>query len=248
MTRCASAFVALLLTASVSPAQPAPTFEVATIKPNRSGERGEGASPVAGGRFLYKNGTLRSLLKQAYRVKDYQIAGGQGWMAAERFDIEAKAESRTTLSQAWVMVRSLLVERFQLKFHRETREMPVYLLTVEAKGAKVQATGPGNGGRVRNRAGSLDAEDITMGMLAHWLESSVPRPVIDRTGLAGGFHIKLDWSPTQGEVGAESGVTTDAAGPTLFTALREKLGLRLEAGKAPIEVLVIDHAARPTAN
>src|SRR5207247_1308598 len=140
-------------------------------------------------------------------------------------------------------------DRVQLKLHRETRELPVYWLVVDKKGMKIEATGTGHGGRVRNGRGLLDAKDQSMHMLAYWLEGAIGRRVVDKTGVSGGFDFKLEWSPTIGEPNPDRAeVASDPGLPTLFTALQEQLGLRLEAHKGPIEVLVIDRAEKPSEN
>src|ERR1051326_4113449 len=225
-----------------------PAFEVATVKSNKSGQLGQGARPVTGGIFYYHNGTLGSFLRQAYSLMRYQLTGGPAWMDIDRWDIEGKVGEEKR-DMVWPMMRTLLADRFQVKLHRETHQMPVYWLTVDKKGRKMNPSGEGKGGRVRNGKGLLEADDLTMPMLARWLEQAMERPVVDRTGLSGGYNVRLKWTVGVGEVGYDpSEAAVDSGLPTLFTAIQENLGLRLESGRGPIEVVVIDRAEKPSDN
>jgi uncharacterized protein (TIGR03435 family) len=158
------------------------------------------------------------------------------------FEITAKAEGdgALTLEQFRQMLRTLMAERFQLKIHSVTEEIPVYLLVVDKNGHKFQASAAGTQGTRKESKGQFEATRYDMESLARWLRREVDRRVVDRTGLTGSYGLKLEWAPA----GAESG-----GGPSIFTALQTQLGLRLEFRKKyPVEVLIVDHAEKPEEN
>jgi len=152
------------------------------------------------GRFTTENATLRAIIMFAFGVRDFQISGGPSWFDSDRFDIVAKPENRSTPAQVPQMVQSLLVDRFKLKFHRETKEMPVLALVVGKNGLKLKRTKPEDDASRPNRGfqggkGELTALGADMGSLATRLSAIVGQPVIDRTGLTGKFDFKLQWTP-----------------------------------------------------
>jgi len=221
---------------------PAPSFEAASIKPTQM--TGQGASiDRHPGMLLMKNVTLQDCIREAYGVTDSQIAG-QNLLSPDRYDIVAKVPPRVTTDQHRAMLQALLAERFKLAVHHGTKEMPVYLLVVAKNGPKIQAEESNNGGITSHRAGYMSAKAIAMSRLAMFLSgerAQLEHTVVDRTGLSGTFTFKLEWTPDDKQ-GA------DTLGPSLATALQEQLGLKLEAGKAPMEILVIDHAEKPSEN
>jgi len=231
-----------------------PSFEVATIKRNTS-LNDEGAMRVEpGGRFRAVNAPLFWMIAAAYSgpqgpLHPSHIIGAPSWIQAESYDIVAKvadAAEMSTYEQSRPLLRSLLEDRFKLRTHREQQVMPVYaLVRVRPDGAlgprlkqstldclKESAKCGFPGGLV----GHIKAGAITMDLFKQLLGGATGRTVIDRTGLEGGFEIDLEWSPGQ--------IATDQ--PSLFTAIQEQLGLKLESTKAPIDVLVVDHVERPT--
>ena len=219
----------LFTIASISTA--AQTFEVASIKPSAPGARGPTIYNPTQSRFAISAITLKSLVAYAYDVRDFQISGGPKWLDTDQFEIVAKPEGPVTSERILAMTRSLLAERFALKLHRESKEMPVLALQIAKGGPKLQPA-TGTGPEVRGGKGRLVAKNVTMAMFAAQLAARVlDRPVLDRTGLAGEFDIQLEWSPDD-----------------LFASLQEQLGLKLEAQKGQVEVWVIDHAERPSAN
>jgi uncharacterized protein (TIGR03435 family) len=283
---------ALSLLAPAVPAQ-SPAFEVASVKPNKTGttERGGGPQP---GRFVRTNVTLRQLIQMAYSQRAFhrrEIAGSPSWIDAERFDIEAKfGDSAGNLGElylpdgkdspglAYLMVRTLLAERFKLVVHSETRERPVYALVMARRDGRL---GPQlrrsnvdclayidavlkNGGRpptppeagksppcsMGAGAGRLIGNALAMSELADVLSPYTNRVVLDRTQLAGNFDLSLGWTPAPGEYNGRAPfdhIDPSAAEATsIFTALQEQLGLKLEATRGPVDVLVIDHVDRPT--
>jgi uncharacterized protein (TIGR03435 family) len=199
---------------------------------------------------------VRELIAQAYEINSsYQLAGVPSWASEEPFDLEArldddaaaayrKLSDRERREQAAPMLRSMLADRFRLKIHHETRELPVYALVVAKSGFKLkQAQGAENlygmstnWGLISIRGGPIGARFIV------GLSNFVGRIVVDRTGLTGYYDITLKWTP-------EGSQTSDTnAPPDLFTALEEQLGLKLVSTKAPVDVIVVDHVEQPTEN
>jgi uncharacterized protein (TIGR03435 family) len=230
------------------------------------------------GQYGTTNTSLRTVINQGFNVQSYQVVGGPDWIGTERWDISARMPAGTaTQDQRRQMIQALLADRFKLKTHRETRELPIYALVVArsdgrlgpdlkpttADCAAVRArraaapparfsldeffecgmavsTLPGGGERLR-------AQGMTMATLAGRVRFSVDRPVFDRTGLSGEFDLDLTYAASYGgDLAAASAAPGDA--PLMFTALQERLGLKLESAKGPIEVLVIDSVERPVEN
>ncbi|HEV2709950.1 MAG TPA: M56 family metallopeptidase [Edaphobacter sp.] len=223
-----------------------PTFEVATIKPSSPEERG----PRFGGephRFSVIHASLNDLFDFAYGLQKRQILDAPDWVASESYDISAvpDGEGEPSIKQWRSMVRKLMLDRFQLKFHYEKRELPVYLLTVAKGGPKLKKGDPNEPAGLGGGPGNLGATNASMadlaGLLAHGF---LDRPVIDQTGLAGKFDLRLTWTPDEMQAATQS---ADAP-PGLFTAIQEQLGLKLVSTKAPADVIVIDHVEKPSAN
>jgi uncharacterized protein (TIGR03435 family) len=212
-------------------------FEVASIKPNPTGS-GHSDTDVDGNLLRMKNVTLKACITWAYRMTDSQISGPD-WLASERFDITAKAESGPPHP---AMLAAVLEERFKLAVHRETREMMVFAPTVAKGGPKLKKVDPGEDDTT-SRRGHLTATRVSMNGLARFLAGSkvrLGRPVVNKTGLDGVFDFDLDWTP---------GVSEPKSAPLIFLALQEQLGLKLEAQKGPVDVLVVDHVEKaPTEN
>ena len=244
--------------------QPDRVFEVASVKPNASGAPGIDIDTQPGGRLTITNASLRNLVTFAYRIQDNQLVGGPDWARSARFDIVAKAETEATTEELLAMLRPLLRERFKLATHGESRDMPIYALVAppadgkKLKAADVDCTGlPGTGSRgcaFSVRFGNIHARGIPLSRLAAVLSQYAGRVVVDRTGIAGPYDFDLTWTPDQfrgrqaapGEQPLQvNGAPVDANGPSLFTAVQEQLGLKLEATRGPVDVLVIDGAERP---
>jgi uncharacterized protein (TIGR03435 family) len=245
------ALVIVALTAIVTgiAAQAPIAFDAVSIKPNRSAETG-GTSRATPGRYQGTNVTLMRLIRLAYRpVQEFE--GGPDWINTEHFDVDARADGTPTQEQMLAMLRAMLAERFALQVRQETRERPVYALALARRDGKPLLKraddapcpgGPGTCG-VRLGDGTLNSRSITMARLAGEL-SFVGRKVIDRTGLDGAFDVNLQWTPDA--PGAAPG--TDSNLPSIFTALQEQLGLKLEPTTGPVDVVVIVRAEKPTAN
>lgn len=245
--RSAFAVFAALLTAG---AQEPPRFEVASIKPSQGGR---GAQPIPGGlRYAASGVTLKRLVMDAYRVKFEQVIGGPAWVAADHFDVNAKAERPSTAEELRIMLQNLLAERFHLQFHRTMKEGPVYVLGVDAGGPKLTATAGGDTVMQPRQEQPFHihwtAHAVSMDYLAWRLP--LDRPVLNRTALEGSYDFELAYTaavPPELAGEAVNGRPIDTLGPTVFEALRRQLGLRLDARKGPVEVLVIDHAEKPKA-
>jgi len=261
-------------------------FEVASVKPNTSGDGRMMIGVQPGGRYTATNMPLRLLIRNAYGIQDFQLVGAPDWADSERFDIIARAEHDIgppipggPPSPIQLMLRSLLEDRFKLALHTEKRELPIYALVLARPdgklGPQLQPTktdcsalsgargrggpppdppppAPG-GGRpacgVRMMPGQLAAGGFPIGLLAQQLSQSAQRVVVDRTGLTGNYDFDLKWTPDQLPQGAPPGAPVpaiDPNGPSLFTAVQEQLGLKLESTKGAVEVLVVDHVERPT--
>lgn len=220
-------------------------FEAVSIRPSSSATF-DSDSQTSAGALTGSNLTLRSLILDAYRVKDYQV-DGPGWLASERFDISAKfgrplpADREQALEAYASMMRHMLEDRFKLAIHREQRTFTVYGLIAAKGGVKFKQV-PDGPGRSDSRNGHYEGVAVTMPRFAEFLSRRSDLPVVDMTGLTKSYTLTLDFfpDPKPGE---------EAAGPTLREALENQLGLRLEVRKAPIEVIVVDHVERvPTAN
>jgi len=220
-------------------------FEVASIKPTATKDGSFSDAFPPGGRFTARNMTVHNLLRAAYGLEDYQISGGPAWISSAGFDIQAAADAgagELTRQQVLQMIQALLADRFQLALHRETRQLPIYALTVGKTGPRLQPADSGVGKTV-TRMGQLIVQKMNMTTLANILAFDVKRPVKDETGLKGEFAFTLEWTP--GLAASDAGT---ASRPPLFTALQEQLGLKLESAKGPIEVVVIDSAEKPSGN
>ena len=253
-----------------------PGFEVASVKPNRSGDFRRGMGPEPGGRFGAINVGLRDLVALAYGVAnadaDTRVIGGPDWIAGERFDIAAKAAAALEPTQYPVLVKTLLVDRFKLVAHEETREVPAYALvrvradgplgpavhksTVDCDARRAAAKGgapvpqPASGPVCTGRTipGTITATALSMATLAGNLTRFAGRSVVDETGLARYYDYELRWTPDQLPEArpGEPAPVTDPNGPSLQTALQEQLGLRLESRRVPMKVVVIDRAVVPS--
>jgi uncharacterized protein (TIGR03435 family) len=242
----------------------APTaYTVASIKPNKSSDDRFMLRPMTGGGLTATGVTLKMLMGFAYGVFAYQISGGPAWIGTERWDIEAKTDGvqgRLPPAQSNVLLRALIEDRFQLKARRESKEMPVYELVVTKNGPKLKPHPADSAERKPSEQlgnGSAIFTDSSMAGFAARLSMQLGRPVIDRTDLKGNYDFTLEWTPAPGEGSAEAlGLPPraepprpgDSNGPSIFTALQDQLGLKLESTKGPAEILVIDHVERPSEN
>ena len=260
----------VLIAAACATASAQGRFEVASVRPSEDTSPNAMRWSYANGRLTALNVSLRMLISAAYSVPqrallDSQIVGAPSWFSSDRFDIVANAPAVDAASLE-VMLRQLLEDRFRLKAHTETRLRPVYDLTLASKDgtlgpnmrrntsdcAAVAATSqtvPQCGGTVS--PGTLKTSGASMAQIVGGLQRlpNVDRIIIDRTGLTGAFDVDLAWMPERpGAADGSNASRADLGGPSLFTALREQLGLRLEPATGPVSILVIDSVSRPTAN
>jgi uncharacterized protein (TIGR03435 family) len=231
----------------------APRFDIVSVKPNRSGESLIGFEVRPGGRFVATNIPLKQFVRAAYTMQLYQIVGAPSWVDAERFDVTGVSDRDLRGGRPWtpgapylpvqLMMQSLLAERFGMKAHIEKREEPGYGLVLDSPGdssALRPAKTPCEAGCGMYPApGRLAARDVPLPTLAEFLSQVTGRLVEDDTGLTGTFDIDLRWAP-----GGPAAADVDA--PSIYTALPEQLGLRLEPRRALIDVLVVDSIDRPT--
>ena len=272
------AAVVLAMGVILSAQDPRPQFEVATIKPSAGGP-GRMFGSRGPGMFNTENMPVKGIIAQAYGVKDFQISGGPSWIDSDGYTITAKTSGEGTPKERFekmmLMLQVLIEDRFQLRFHRATKEMPIYALTVAKSGKlppadcvqfdeKNRPAPPAPGqppirfcGNIRGgRSGpnsTLDASGITTEGLIRWLSNTTGRTIVDKTGFTGTFDAKLEYLPemAQNVKPTDDGAPAPAlenAAPSLFTALQERLGLKLESERGPVEILVIDRIERPTEN
>jgi uncharacterized protein (TIGR03435 family) len=210
--------------------------------------------------FRTGNLSIRDLIQYAYNLPKSQIAGGPGWLDSAMYDIDAKSSpdedgrlkampDEDAAQQKRLMVRDLLKERFSLTTHEEMRVLPVYNLVLVKGGAKFQPSGHSgtmiDAGRSRIH---VQGSDDTIGLLARELAQSQGRVVVNKTGLTGRYDLTLRWTPDDASTPLLNGEPDPNAPPALFTAIQDQLGLKLESGKGPVPVLVIDHIEPPSAN
>lgn len=256
------------------PPERKPTFEVVSVKPNRSGEFGASFGVGPGGQLTVRNNTLRNMIRNAYQLQNFQIVGGPSWLDIDRFDVTAKpANPNATRDEIRSMVQTLLADRFRLVVHRETRELPIYALVVANGDGRLGARltrsttdcaaladaarrgqpppPPANGGPqcgTRNTPGRMIAGSVTMADLARNLSNFAGRFTVDKTGLLGSYNLDLEYRPDQ--LPPDGVLPPDVPpppvdAPSLFTAVQEQLGLKLESRRGPVEVLVVDSGAQP---
>jgi uncharacterized protein (TIGR03435 family) len=239
-------------------ANASPSFEVATIKPSKPDAPGK-MFGIRGRQFKTINTTLNDLISFSYGVQAKQVIGAPPWAATDKFDINAEPDGEGAPSEKqWkIMVQKLLADRFQFAFHRDKWELSVYALSVAKSGSKLaksQSDPNALPNLMFHNLGDLHAANANMAEFAGLMQSAVlDRPVVDQTGLAGRFDFNLKWTPDDsqfGGMGAKIPPPTDSADapPNLYTAIQEQIGLKLDATKAPAEVLVIDKVEKPSAN
>ena len=258
---------------NAAPAGQRLAFEVVSIKRTDPNDTRPGADFTAlpGGRLLARNNAVSNFITNGFGVPNYTVVGGPEWMRADRYDLDARAAGDAPRGELMLMLQTLLAERFQFRMHRETREMPAYVLTVARGGARLQPSkdggcvdrspanrnslpasekrpGCGNNlltGRTNPPNLTWTAVRIDARGVAEALAGYFRRPVVDRTGLTGFFDVQIDLPPLQPATSPDGGPDS---GVSVFTVLQEQLGLRVEEGRGPVEVLVVDRLERPIEN
>ena len=273
--QCTAALIAtcLILQTSAHAQSPQPSapqfnFDVVSIKPSSPDARGTGVN-IQLGIYHVTNLSLRNMIMYAYHIRmPDQVLGLTGWAASASYDISAKSNDELVAilkampvperqQQQRLMVQAMLQDRFHLKAHLETKEMPVFALVLAKGGSKLKQADPndtytkgikgsdgvGHPGTISMNGGNLIAQGVSISSFAQNIAYEANRNVIDKTGLTGTYDFTLQWSrdDTQGAAGTDTG-------PSLFTALQEQLGLRLESTKGPVDVVVVDHVEMPSEN
>jgi uncharacterized protein (TIGR03435 family) len=249
--------------ADAEPTTP-PRFDVISVKPNKTADTMSRARLDADG-LAAENVTVHMLLLESYQLNEDQLLGEPAWAKTDRFDIHAKVAGPDVAKLAKLstkdrrsMFRQVLAEQFQLTTHVETRQLPVYVVTVAKGGPKFKQHVPDPAHPERENGsgwfswgrGKLVAQGPTMAYFLFALSLELRHTFVDKTGLTGNYDFSLEWTPD--DMLAPSQGNSDGAlpvegnsGPSIFTAIPEQLGLRLESTKGPVQVLVIDHVARP---
>jgi uncharacterized protein (TIGR03435 family) len=234
-----------------------------TIKPTDPDERGGVYMKMQSvNRFIARAYTLEALIASAYGLTPRAISGGEAWTDSDRYDITAltPGDVQPNLDEQRSMLRKLLADRFQLIFHRESRELPVYAITVVKSGPKLKpsTSEPGTPAKLISTMFSeekggvhtlLPARNANMAQFAAMMQQDiVDRPVVDSTGLSGAYDFDLEWTPDESQFGGKLPRSVESTKPSLFTAMQEQLGLRMEPTKGLVQTLVIDRVERPSDN
>ena len=234
-------------------------FEVAAIKPVLPDAKASRYITMQGvHRFVVKDYTLKGLIAAAYDLNPQTVLGGPVWAESDPFDITAvtPGETRPSRDQQMAMLRGLLSDRFQLRFHREQKQFSIYELVLAKSGPKLKtSTAPTDEppkliSMVYPQKIALPARNATMAEFASLLQRAIlDRPVVDKTGLTARYDFDLEWAPDETQFGGDVPVApSDAPNAPLFTALQEQLGLRIVPTRGPVQALWIDAAERPSAD
>ncbi len=254
-----------------------PVFDVVSIKPNKSGSGMVRVMFKPDG-YSATNISLKMLILGAYGIKEDQLLGLPNWADSARYDIDAKVAGpdvaelqKLKNDQRRLLLQPLLADRFKLTAHNETKILPIYELVVAKNGFKLKEATPGDtyangikgpdgvsrGGMMMMRPGQLTAQAVPMSSLVNMLSQQLHRTVVDKTELTGKYDIALQWTQDDGSdpmfKGTDGGPSKaepapDPSGPSIFTAVQEQLGLRLQSAKGPVETLVVDHVEMPSEN
>ena len=249
MVRSMASFVVCVLGAAFAQSALSQQFEVASVKPAGADQTmGSSGITTGHGRVTANNVTLKRCIMGAWGVGPNQISGGPAWLDSDRFEIAARAgqpvEDEIVLN---TMLQNLLAERFKLVVHRETRAVQALVLEAAKTGPRLEKTEAGEASTNSSR-GRIDARKSTMDHFADVLSRQMDLPVIDQTGLESVFNLKLEWTPESLKPAGPGAAGPMTEQPSIFTAIQEQLGLRLRSQKTPVEMLVIDHAERPSEN
>lgn len=241
----------MLSSSQTTPTQP--RFSVASIKPSASTDPRRYITGLQHGDFKAVNYTLKDLIRLGWDVRSYQITGGPKWLDSERYNVEVRPEAPFDVPgrnnegdrALRLMVQSMLTDRFKLKLHREKKEMGVYFLVIAKNGPSLKpSVEPADQGpHIQDGKGQLIVTKVDMSLFVRALSGEVERTVIDHTNLTGAYDAKLNWTPD-----LDVSEPADKSGPSIFSALQEQLGLRLESGKALVDVVVIDDAEKASEN
>lgn len=232
------------------------TFEVASIKPAKPGGRGGRIKPMPGGQeYTAQNVPMKLIISLMYKVPIRQITGGPGWLDTDFYNIEAKADHPYSIDDLHVMFQNLLADEFKLKFHKEIKEGPVYALMVDKSGSKMKVNESAQNFEIPiggGKNGVITGTRVPMQYFTWWLGQVLQRderPVIDKTGLDKNYDFTLAFAPELPPNFPKENIPPELLDrPTIFDALKQQLGLKLEAQKGPVEYYVIDHVEKPAEN
>jgi uncharacterized protein (TIGR03435 family) len=227
-------------------AQERPSFEVASVRAHTTADLQFSFDITDSGRLTMRNMTIWNLARQAYGWRESQMTGGPAWIKTDGFDVVAQAahagqDAHVERSSVLAMLQVLMEDRFRFRWHEQIRETAGYVLRVATGGPRLA---PAKEGRDRLQRGNLSASRMNLESLCQILEFDLAKPVVDQTGLTGSFAIELQWARENLSPAQEP----DTSKPSLFTAVQEQLGLRLESAKLPWKVFLIDDAQRPSGN
>jgi uncharacterized protein (TIGR03435 family) len=248
--RAAASVVFLLLGTLYTQPVPAPRFEVASIKSTPPDQwNGSSGGNAGKGKYMMHNRTLKTYIMRAYFVGPNQIVGGPPWLDSDRFDINAKADQPIDDDEALMaMLRTLLAQRCKLAIHHESKPIEAYALEVAKSGPMLEkAVDSPASATTDSGHGRIDARVISMKRFAEVLSRQMDLPVVDQTGLEGEFNLRLKWSPESDQPVKPGQLPSIDSRLSVFTAIQQ-LGLRLQARKTPVDVLVIDHVEMPSEN
>jgi uncharacterized protein (TIGR03435 family) len=235
------------------------TFEVWSIKPSNPEGRGGGIKPLPGGQEYKAEGVpIKLMISLTYKIPMRQITGGPGWLDTDLFDVDAKADKSYNLDDLHTMFQNLLADEFKLKFQKETKEGPVYVLMVDKSGSKMKVSESDRFSDIPIQGGRdfvITGKRVPMKYFSWWLGTTVlqrdERPGIDKTGLDKFYDFNLSFLsdlPPGMDIPKENLPPGFLDRPSIFDALRQQLGLKLEAQKGPVEYYVIDHVEKPAGN
>lgn len=252
-----------------------PVFDVVSVKPDKSVSGMIRVMTKPDG-YSATNISLKMLLQAAYGIREDLISGAPSWVDAARYDIDAKVAGpdvdtlkKLSPEQRRAMLQPMLAERFKLVVHTETKQLPVYELVIAKGGSKLKEAAPGDtypngikgpdgvarGGMMRVGLGQLAAQGVPISSMVNMLSQQLHKTVIDKTGLTGKYDLELNWTPDQASEpmfkGADSSQhdpAPDSSAPSIFTAIQEQLGLKLQSAKGSVETLVVDHVEMPSEN
>jgi uncharacterized protein (TIGR03435 family) len=237
-----------------------PSFDVVSIRVNNSGGHAVMLDAEKNS-FTATNVTLMTMLDLAYGMKSDLVLGAPGWASGTRYDIQAKLLDADGIDlealsdkELQPILRTMLVDRFQLKVHTETKTLPLYELVVAKGGPKLKASPAAtpdsqempHDGSTTVHHGEISGTGVTMARVSSLLSDAVRRTVVDKTGLPGSYDVALKWTPDE-DAAKDAGAPADAP-PSIFIAVQEQLGLKLQAGKGPVQTLVLDHVEKPSEN
>jgi uncharacterized protein (TIGR03435 family) len=228
-------------------------FDTVSIKAHKPGDGGSGIR-LGPELFSWANTSMRPFIERVFGIKDFQLSGAPGWLDTDKWDIVARTDGPTTSEQKYEMAKALLAERFKFTSHWETRDLPIYALVASKGGPKFREPKDDEQSEFRLVGSSLVGHKWDVSTLADNLSGILNIPVVDKVGLKGKYDFELNWSPIDNRnfPPAANSITSppapDLSGPTIFSAIQEQLGLKLEGSKGPVKVLVIDSVQKPTEN